>query len=43
MWAPAIATHTLNHPEAEHFHGNILEINTPEKINEIIPDTDILT
>lgn len=43
MWKPAIETHTLNHPEAKHFHGNILEINTPEKINEIVPDTDILT
>ena len=43
MWKPAIETHTLNHPEAEHFHWNILEIDTPEKINKIVPDTDILT
>lgn len=43
MWAPAIATHKLNHPKAEHFHWNILEIDTPEKINDLVPDTDILT
>lgn len=43
MWKPAIDTHTLNHPEAKHYHGNILDLNTPEKINEAVPDTDILT
>lgn len=43
MWAPAIATHTLNHPEAKHYHWNILDLDTPEKINKEVPDTDILT
>lgn len=43
MWKPAIDTHTLNHPEAKHYHWNILDLNTPEKINEVVPDTDILT
>ena len=43
MWVPAIETHKLNHPEAEHRLGNILELDTPEKINDIVPDTDVLT
>lgn len=43
MWKPAIDTHSLNHPNAKHYHWNILELDTPEKINEVVPDTDILT
>lgn len=43
LWKPAIDTHKLNHPNARHYHGNILELDTPEKINEIIPDSDIIT
>ena len=40
-WAPAIATHKFNHPEAKHHLGNILEIK-PEEIDKLIPDTEII-
>jgi len=43
LWKPAIDTHSLNHPEAKHYHWNILELDTPEKINKVVPDTDVLT
>ncbi|NOQ38346.1 DNA cytosine methyltransferase, partial [archaeon] len=41
-WKPACDTHELNHPKCKHANMNILELNTPEKIDEIVPDTDIL-
>jgi len=40
-WGPAIATHTFNHPDCEHFKGDILSIE-PNKIDETIPDTDVI-
>ncbi|MCX6822909.1 MAG: DNA cytosine methyltransferase [candidate division SR1 bacterium] len=41
-WKPAIETHDLNHPGVKTTYMNILELNTIEKIDEIIPDTDII-
>ena len=41
-WKPAIDTHELNHPDCINDHRNILEFDTPEKIDGIIPDTDII-
>lgn len=41
-WKPAIDTHELNHPKCKHVQMNILELDTPEKIDEIVPDTDVL-
>lgn len=42
FWGPAIESHTLNHPKCQHSQMNILEIDTPEKIDEIIPDTEVI-
>ncbi len=42
LWGPAIETHELNHPKCKHSQMNILELDTPEKIDEIIPDTEVL-
>ena len=41
-WGPAIETHKLNHPNCNHMQMNILELNSPNKINSVIPDTEIL-
>ena len=41
-WKPAIETHYLNHPDCTSVHKNILLLNTPKKIDEIVPDTDII-
>ena len=41
-WKPAIETHDLNHPFCKSVCMNILDLDTPEKIDEIIPDTDII-
>jgi DNA (cytosine-5)-methyltransferase 1 len=41
-WAPAIKTHDLNHPNCKAVLKNILELDTPEKIDSIVPDTDII-
>ena len=41
-WEPAIKTHDLNHPNCNAIVKNILELDTPEKIDAIIPDTDII-
>lgn len=41
-WKHAINTHHLNHPECNSTLMNILDLNTIEKIDEIIPDTDII-
>jgi DNA (cytosine-5)-methyltransferase 1 len=42
FWKPAVDTHELNHPNCKHALMNILELNTPEKIDEVVPDTDII-
>jgi DNA (cytosine-5)-methyltransferase 1 len=41
-WKPAIETHDLNHPSCSSVCMNILELDTPEKIDKVIPDTDII-
>lgn len=41
-WKLAIETHKLNHPRCNSVVKNILELNTPEKIDEVVPDTDII-
>ncbi len=41
-WQPAIDTHDLNHPECNAVLMNILELDTPEKIDATIDDTDII-
>ena len=39
-WKPAKITHDFNFPDCDCKLMNILELDTPEKIAEIIPDTD---
>jgi len=41
-WKHAINTHELNHPNCNSKLMNILDLNTIELIDEIIPDTDII-
>jgi len=41
-WKPAIDTHNLNHPECKAVQMDILELDTPEKIDEVVPDVDII-
>jgi DNA (cytosine-5)-methyltransferase 1 len=41
-WKHAVNTHHLNHPECKTTLMNILDLNTIELIDEIIPDTDII-
>jgi len=41
-WAPAKKTHDLNHPYCHCELMDILELDTAEKIESIIPDTDII-
>ena len=41
-WKPACDTHELNHPKCKHAPMNILELDTPEKIDETVPDVDVL-
>jgi len=43
-WKPAIDTHDLNHPPPNCISKciNILQLDSPEKIDEVIPDTDII-
>lgn len=41
-WKPAIETHDFNHPGCKSTYMNILGLDTEEKIDEIVPDTDII-
>jgi DNA (cytosine-5)-methyltransferase 1 len=41
-WGPAIRTHELNHPGCTHSQTDILSLDTPEKIDAIVPDTEII-
>jgi DNA (cytosine-5)-methyltransferase 1 len=41
-WKPAIDTIKLNHPGIDARCLNIHDVDTPEKIDEIIPDTEII-
>jgi len=41
-WKPAIDTHELNHPECKASLTDILTLDTPKKIDEAIPDVDVI-
>lgn len=41
-WKPAVETHDLNHPAHKTTLMNILELDTVEKIDAVIPDTEII-
>jgi DNA (cytosine-5)-methyltransferase 1 len=41
-WAPAKQTHDLNHPHCRCELMDILELDTPAKIDAVVPDTDII-
>ena len=41
-WKPAYITHEHNHKHCKNVYMNILDIDTTEKIDEIVPDTDII-
>jgi len=41
-WKPAYITHEHNHKHCKNVFMNILDIDTIEKIDEIVPDTDII-
>lgn len=42
MWGPANETHALNHPDCHQEQVDILELRTPEDIDEVVPDTEVL-
>ncbi len=41
-WKPAVDTHDLNHPKCKCVQMDILELDTPEKIDEVVPDVDVI-
>jgi DNA (cytosine-5)-methyltransferase 1 len=41
-WKPAYSTHEHNHKHCKTVCMNILELDTPEKIDALVPDTDII-
>ena len=41
-WKPAHITHEHNHKDCKNVCMNILALDTPAKIDEIVPDTDII-
>ena len=41
-WKPAVETHKLNHPECNTVHLDILKLDTPEKIDQTVPDADVI-
>lgn len=41
-WKPAIETHKLNHPRCRHALIDILGLDTPKKIDEVVPDTEVM-
>lgn len=41
-WEPAVRTHELNHPEADHVRMDIKDIETAEDIDDIVPDVDVI-
>jgi len=42
FWKPALDTHLLNHPNCHHEKMNILDLDTPDKIDKFVPDTEII-
>lgn len=41
-WKPAVETHELNHPDCRCSCSDILDLDTPEKIDALVPDTDVI-
>lgn len=41
-WQPAIDTHHLNHPNCKTVKMDILTLDTPNKIDECVPDVDVI-
>jgi len=41
-WQPAIRTHKFNHPNCKTIKMNILDLNTPEKIDHYVPNVDVI-
>jgi DNA (cytosine-5)-methyltransferase 1 len=41
-WQPAVDTHLLNHPDCKTLKMDILELDTPEKIDLYVPDVDVI-
>lgn len=41
-WKPAVETHELNHPSCKTVLMDILEIKTPEDIDAVVPDVDVI-
>ena len=42
VWNIAIKTHEFNHPDCKSVCTDILKLTTPEEIDAVIPDTDII-
>lgn len=41
-WQPAVDTHKLNNPSCDCVKMNILELDMPEKIDAVVPDTGVI-
>ncbi len=41
-WQPAVNTHKLNHPESNTVKLDILSLKTPEDIDRVVPDVEII-
>ena len=41
-WQPAVTTHRFNQPTCRAVKMDILDLNTPEKINHYVPDVDVI-
>ncbi|MBI4068525.1 DNA cytosine methyltransferase [Candidatus Kaiserbacteria bacterium] len=41
-WEPAVKTHDLNHPDCKCVQMDILNLDTPAKIDAVVPDVDII-
>jgi DNA (cytosine-5)-methyltransferase 1 len=41
-WQHAVNTHHINHPNCKAVKIDILELDAPEKIDEVVPDVDVL-
>ena len=42
FWQPAIITHDRNHPSCKAIKMDILELDTPEKMDHFVPDVDVI-
>jgi len=43
IWKPAVETFSLNHPTCKKcIQGDIRDIDTPKKIDSLVPDTDVI-